>query len=66
MTRGNIREYTEAGRLRYLWASKKEKGRILDKFTQVTRLQRKTATLAGSTLFCVENVQKVWRGEERR
>lgn len=43
MTRGSIREYTEAVRLRYLWASKKEKGGILDEFTQVTRLHRKAA-----------------------
>ncbi len=43
MTRGSIREYTEAVRLRYLWASKKEKGKILDEFTQVTRLHRKAA-----------------------
>ncbi len=37
MTRGNIREYTEAMRLRYLWASNKGKGRVLDKFTQVAK-----------------------------
>ena len=43
MSRGSIREYTEAVRLRYLWASKKEKGKILDEFTQVTRLHRKAA-----------------------
>jgi hypothetical protein len=43
MTRGSIREYTEAVRLRYLWASKKEKGKILDEFTQVARLHRKAA-----------------------
>ena len=33
MTRGSIREYTEAVRGRYLGAGKKEKGRILDEFT---------------------------------
>ena len=35
MTRGSIGEYTEAIRGRYLLASKKEKGRILDEFTKV-------------------------------
>lgn len=30
MTRGSIREYTEAVRGRYLRASKKEKGKVLD------------------------------------
>ena len=33
MTRGSIREYTEAVRGRYLRASKKEKGKVLDEFT---------------------------------
>jgi len=37
MTRGSIQEYTEAVRERYLRASKKEKGRILDEFVSVTR-----------------------------
>jgi len=43
MTRGSIREYTEAVRGRYLWASKKEKGRILDEFTKVIGYHRKAA-----------------------
>ena len=41
MTRTSIREYTEAVRERYLLASKKEKGRILDEFTKVTGYHRK-------------------------
>ena len=36
MTRGSIREYTEAVQGRYLRATKKEKARMLDEFTQVT------------------------------
>ena len=43
MTRGSIREYTEAVRERYFLASKKEKGKILDEFTKVTGCHRKTA-----------------------
>lgn len=43
MTRGSIREYTEAVRGRYLRATKKEKGRMLDEFTQVTGYHRKAA-----------------------
>jgi hypothetical protein len=43
MTRGSIQEYIEAVRVRYLLASKKEKGRILDEFTKVTGCHRKTA-----------------------
>ena len=43
MTRGSIREYTEAVRGRYLLASKKEKGRILDEFTKVIGCHRKAA-----------------------
>jgi hypothetical protein len=43
MTRGSIREYTEAVRGRYLGATKKEKGRILDEFTQVINCHRKAA-----------------------
>ena len=43
MTRGSIREYTEAVRGRYLRASKKEKGKILDEFTQVIGCHRKAA-----------------------
>ena len=43
MTRGSVREYVEAVRGRYLRASKKEKGRILDEFTQVVACHRKAA-----------------------
>jgi len=43
MTRGSILEYTEAVRWRYLKARKKEKGRILDEFIQVTDYHRKAA-----------------------
>jgi len=43
MTRGSIGEYTEAVRCRYLRVTKKEKGRILDEFTQVTGYHRKSA-----------------------
>ena len=43
MTRGSIREYTEAVRWRYLQAPKKEKGRILDEFTKVIGYHRKAA-----------------------
>ncbi len=43
MTRGSIREYTEAERGRYLRASKKEKSRILDEFTKVISCHRKAA-----------------------
>ncbi len=43
MTRASIREYTEAVRGRYVRASKKEKGRILDEFTQVIGYHRKAA-----------------------
>jgi len=43
VTRGSIREYTEAVRGRYLRAARREKGRILDEFTQVTGYHRKAA-----------------------
>ena len=43
MTRGSILEYTEAVRGRYLRGSKKEKGRILDEFTEVVGCHRKAA-----------------------
>jgi len=43
MTRGSIKEYTEAVRGRYLRASKKEKGKILDEFTEVVGYHRKAA-----------------------
>ncbi len=43
MTRGSIREYTEAVRGRYLWVMKKEKGKILGEFTKITGRHRKAA-----------------------
>lgn len=43
MTRGSVLEYTEAVRWRYLRVRKKEKGRILDEFIQVTGYHRKAA-----------------------
>jgi len=43
MTRGGKREYTAAVRGRYLKGSRKEKGRILDEFTQVVGHHRKAA-----------------------
>ena len=43
MTRGSISEYREAVRGRYLRASKKEKGKILDEFTEVVGCHRKAA-----------------------
>ena len=43
MTRGSILEYTEAVQDRYLRGGRKEKGRILDEFTQVTSYHRKAA-----------------------
>ena len=43
MTRGSIVEYKEAIQRRYLKASKREKGKILDEFVQVTEYHRKSA-----------------------
>ena len=43
MTRHSIVEYTQALRPRYRSTSKEEKGKILDEFTRVTGLHRKTA-----------------------
>jgi len=43
MTRGSILEYTGAVRWRYLKARKKDKGKILDEFIQVTGYHRKAA-----------------------
>jgi hypothetical protein len=43
VTRRSIMEYVQALRNRYLRASKEEKGKILDEFTQVTGLHRKAA-----------------------
>ena len=43
MTRRSILEYAQALRSRYFKASKEEKGKALDEFTQVTGLHRKAA-----------------------
>jgi len=43
VTRRSIGEYAQALRSRYLGASKEEKGKMLDEFTQVTGLHRKAA-----------------------
>ncbi len=43
MTRGSILEYVKAVRDRYLRAKKKDKGKILDEFIQVTKYHRKAA-----------------------
>ncbi|MDD5287744.1 MAG: ISNCY family transposase [Dehalococcoidales bacterium] len=43
MTRNSIKEYAEAVKERYKKATKPEKGRILDEFTQATGLHRKAA-----------------------
>jgi len=43
VTRRSIMEYVQAIRSRYFQASKEEKGRMLDEFTQVTGLHRKAA-----------------------
>jgi hypothetical protein len=43
MTRGSILEYRKAIRERYLKVGRREKGKILDEFTQVTGYHRKAA-----------------------
>ena len=43
MTRGSVKEYLEAVELRYRKANRKEKGRLLDEFVQVTGYHRKAA-----------------------
>jgi hypothetical protein len=43
MTRGSIREYTQAVQERYRRAPKKGRTKILDEFTQVTGYHRKAA-----------------------
>ena len=43
MTRGSVKEYVEAIRHRYRRASRPEKARLLDEFTQVTGYHRKSA-----------------------
>ncbi len=43
MTRRSIMEYAQALKSRYFGASREEKGKMLDEFTQVTGLHRKAA-----------------------
>ena len=43
MSRGSVREYVEALRERYRRAGRRDKGRMLDEFTQVTGYHRKAA-----------------------
>ncbi len=43
MTRGSIQEYTEAVRDRFFRACKRDKGKILDEFVNVTGYRRKSA-----------------------
>ena len=50
MTRGSAREYVRALKDRYGKASRREKGRILDEFTQVTGYHRKAAIRADCAL----------------
>jgi len=64
MTRSSILEYVEAVRGRYFRASKKEKGKILDEFTQVTRLHRKAAIRLLNRV--VESSGKKRRGRTRK
>jgi len=44
MSRGNVKECAEAIRGRYKRTKRKEKGRILDEFTQATGYHRKAAS----------------------
>jgi len=59
MTQGSIREYTEAVRERYMRASKKEKGRVLDEFTAVVGCQRKSA------IRLLRGRRQSWAGRRR-
>ena len=43
MTQRSIKEYAEVMRRRYLKANRREKGRLLDEFVQVTGYHRKSA-----------------------
>jgi len=47
MTRGSIWEYAEAVRGRYFLVSEKEKGKILDEFTNVTGRHQKPVIISG-------------------
>jgi hypothetical protein len=64
MTRGSILEYTGAVRWRYLKARKKDKGKILDEFIQVTGYHRKAAIRLLNRE--VSQKRKKQRGRRRR
>ncbi len=63
MTRGSILEYVKAVRDRYLKAEKKDKGKILEEFVQVTKYHRKAAI----RLLHRDNPKRQWkkRGRQR-
>ena len=56
MTRRSIKEYAEELKRRYFRATKEDKGKMLDEFTQVTGLHRKAAirllNRSGSSVAC--------------
>ena len=58
MTRASIKEYAEAIRQRYRAGHKAEKGKILDEFTKVTGLHRKSAIRLLRYAFPVKLKQK--------
>ena len=64
MTRQSIKEYIGAIRERYRKASKEEKGKILDEFTQVTHMHRKAAIRLLNRVF--ESANKKKRGRKRK
>jgi hypothetical protein len=64
VTRQSIKEYLEAIRGRYHKASKEEKGKILDEFTQVTHLHRKAAIRLLNRVY--ESSGKKRRGRKRK
>jgi hypothetical protein len=68
MTRGSVKDYMEAVRGRYLKASRKEKGRILDKFYRSlgATARRPSASWPRAYGKCIANppgtAQGVWSG----
>ena len=64
MTRQSVKEYSEAIRERYGKASKAEKGKNLDEFTQVTGLHRKAAIRLLNRTF--KPAYKRRRGRQRK
>jgi len=59
MTRGSILEYKEAVRVRYHKARKREKGKILDEFVEVTGYHRK------ATIRLLNRDSQIRRGKRR-